>query len=110
MNYAGCKRKFKIPDYVAHVERCIAREKAGILKPRGRAVVARQADAGRGGGGGSEEGGAGEDGAGEGGADRGKWALEVAGRDGVWRVALRGLGAAGWAEWRVPATQVSGSG
>ena len=28
MNYAGCKRKFKIPDYVAHVERCIAREKA----------------------------------------------------------------------------------
>ncbi len=27
MNYAGCKRKFKIPDYIAHVNRCIAKER-----------------------------------------------------------------------------------
>ena len=27
MNYAGCKRKFKIPDYIALVERLIGEEK-----------------------------------------------------------------------------------
>ena len=28
MNYAGCKRKFNIPAYVAHVNRCISKEMA----------------------------------------------------------------------------------
>ena len=28
MNYAGCKRKFNIPAYVTHVNKCISKEKS----------------------------------------------------------------------------------
>ena len=35
MNYAGCKRKFKIPEYVAHVEASIRKEQAAARAAAG---------------------------------------------------------------------------
>ena len=39
MNYAGCKRKFKIAEYVERVEREVAKELAVRLARREEAVV-----------------------------------------------------------------------